>query len=58
MKPVKYVLNTNQTIIEPTLCNMWHHMEALYDWEPAMHEALTLVAARCAQLVNDYSLGI
>ncbi len=57
MQPVKYALNTNQSIVEPTLCNIWCHMEAVYNWEPPMYEALASVAARCAQLVNDYSPG-
>ena len=57
MKPVKYSLNTSRNIVEPTLLNIWRHMEAVYDWEPAMFEALASVAARCSHLVNDYSTG-
>jgi hypothetical protein len=57
MKPVKYPLNTSRNIVEPTLLNIWRHMEAVYDWEPAMFEALASVASRCSHLVNDYSTG-
>ena len=31
------------------------HLESFYIWEPPVYEALAVVAARCAQLVNDYS---
>jgi hypothetical protein len=57
MPPVKYELNTNRTIVEPTLCNIFLHMDAVYNWEPPMYAALALVAARCAQIVSDYSPG-
>ena len=57
MKPVKYALNTSRIIVEPMLLNIWRHMEAVYDWEPAMYEALASMAARCSQLINDYSPG-
>ncbi len=40
LKPVKYSLNTSRNIVELTLLNIWRHMEAVYDWEPAMFEAL------------------
>jgi hypothetical protein len=49
MKPVKYALNTNRTIMKTTLLNIWRHIDAVYDWEPAMYEALASVAARCSQ---------
>ena len=31
------------------------HLESFYIWEPSVYEALAVVAARCAQSVNDYS---
>ena len=57
VKSLKYALNTNRTIVEPTLCNIWRHMDAVYNWEPSMYEALASIAARFAQLMNDYSPG-
>ncbi len=46
MIPFEYTLNTNRAIVETTLCNMWRHTEAVYDWEPAMYDALVMVVAR------------
>ena len=55
MEPIEYELNTSRIVVGPTLLNIWLHMAAVYDWEPTMFEALASVAARCSQLVNDYS---
>ena len=31
------------------------HLDSFYIWETSVYEVLVVVAARCVQLVNDYS---